>query len=298
MRNLLALLLLSLSIFVGCMKPDATNPSTEDPVQVPEDQELRAGASSSTNWPVKFGDPSISIAVAAGSDFILRFSNTSGTGSDSARVPAKLTGKLSVCKSGTIPVLDSLRTASVGFFESDSVGLAAALLDSLFESSRDTLLFNVHIKTDSLETWAFGFGYSRKSKQFFKALLSIETENSLFLKSTLDTIQGVLDTSGGLPKSALNGKSIFCFYIPGTPFFWKPTTDSLVLGPIPDGNYPLRLLRVTYAGEKDSGTEMEAYEVGCSKLAPDSFLYRIKPGAAILNYRAHTTVSLRPAGLR
>jgi hypothetical protein len=89
------------------------------------------------------------------------------------------------------------------------------------------------------------------------------------------------------------GNSEFCFYIPGTPVFEPVQADShFNIGPLPFGEYPLRLLRLTRFAGNPGETLVEVWEAPIDKV--DSG-FTLTPRAKVFSARTQGSLNLRKA---
>lgn len=284
----------ALVLAAGCMQ---TDPAPGKPDQaLPEDNGRRAGATSSTNWPPDISAPQyVTIFTKTGANLVLTFAKTNNDDASlPARVPVKVGGIVTAYRASDIPVFMDLETAVTAFPESESAVFTGDWIVKLSREGEDTIYFNINVLSGTKSTWINGIGYDKISKFFFETEYSDQTKDLGVLYEELDTIRGVLDTSIQLPKPKLSGKSVLSFYIPGSPYFKSAQVDTLQLGPIPDNEYVLRLLRVTYAGANETGTEIESFEVQSSKIANNVNEYVFKPGALVFSYLSQSTLTQRP----
>jgi hypothetical protein len=309
--NCLPMLLFAIMTFAmtGCLKTDPTGsqPDTQEPAL--EDNDLRAGSSSSTNWPTKSGDPdssdqiTVNVSVDSTMKIFFTYPLTVSIELGSSTLnqqppPAKVAGEMSFSKFGVIPVFSAPQSISEKFGETDTIRVSPALLDSLVEKNRDTLYFNIQISSDTLHAWLFGLGYIKSSKRFFRTITAATPVNSTALKPTGKFFEGRFDSADGLFQPYPTGTTKVYFYVPGTDFFWKARPDSGVYGPIPDGVYPLRLLRVTSGGASSGDTEVDVFEVN-SISRPDStknYSNVFLLGAQVLSKHLKGVVDPRPGG--
>lgn len=283
------------AISVGCMQTEPGGDKGNPDVNLPEDKNRSAGATSSTNWPAEIGTPrQISVYAKAESLLVLTFGKRGETAADPVNIPVQVAGRVILYRASTVPAYQDLDTSVFPFPMSDSVVITSDLVSKVARDDGDSIYLNINVLSDTMATWIFGIGYDKKSKRFFETPLSIQTETRAGFQPLPDTIKGVLDPQLSLPKPKLSGKSVLSFYIPGSPYFKSVQADSLTLGPIPDGDYQLRLLRVTYAGDKETGTEIESFEIQSSKLADNNPIYVFKTGALVFSYRTQSTLLLRP----
>ncbi len=283
MLKISSILSLFILLFNGCLRIDSTSSLTGNQSSTDiQDQELTAGASSTTNWPPQLGGLPIFVATNLKERLDLVFLEPSNSSVGLLQLPIHLSGKIILFKDGGIPALNTPKVVSISFVKRDTVNIPFSSLDSLLEKRIDTLIFNLDIQTDSGHVWILGLGYDRPSHSFFKTPFSTETGNQAFLQKPDFNFKGTLDSSGGLSKSTLVGASTFYFYIPGTPYFWKQEADTLQLGPIPNGNYPLRLLRIT-TNSDGTQTEICLFEVHGQKIKSNDINYIFKIGGKILS---------------
>ena len=283
----------ALVLAAGCMQTDPGPGKTEQ--SLPEDNGRRAGATSSTNWPTDLGKPlQVTIFAKPGPKLVLSFGKVNEDPELPAFLPVRLAGTVIAYRATGVPVFKDLDTAMTSFPESDSAFLAPDLITKLLLPGEDTIYLNLNVLSDSRSAWINDIGYDKVSKTFFETEYSIQTRSKRAFYQGLDTIRGILDTQIPLPKPKLSGKSVLSFYIPGSPYFKSAQVDTLQLGPIPDNVYVLRLMRVTYAGAGETGTEIESFEVQSSRIASDIIEYVFKPGALVFSYQTQTTLTQRP----
>jgi hypothetical protein len=269
-----------------------TSVSTPDPEQDPiiEDQDLLAGASSRTTWPPDLvGDTSIQVNWQSGKDLKIHFSFLD---SNFQTVSFQVSGRLTIFKSSGIPALDPAQSVAVTFQDEDTLTLSSTVLSPLFKSGQDTLGFNILIESNHWgKSFLVGFTYFKAALQFNDPAASLTTANSIFLDRVERYYRGACDATKILAQSSTISKSQLCFYIPGSSYYWPAKSDSIRLGPLPNGNYPLRLLRVDQAAGGLKGSEVEIYEI----LQRDQGGFKIfQLGKRILALHTDKVLNLRP----
>lgn len=279
---------------LGCMAPDTSLPGSDSKTDSKvEDQDLLAGASSRTTWPPDLvGDTTIQVKWKSGKDLKFLFSFLDST---FQAVGFKINGSLTIFKSSAIPSLDSVPQVTLAFQELDTVTLSSASLSPLLTQGRDTLDFNILIvSTRWGKSFLMGFKYSTSSGQLIDPATSLTPENSNFLDRTERYFQGKCNATNIVTQSTTLNNSVLSFYIPGSPFYWPVKLDSLRLGPLPEGHYPLRLLRLSPNSTGQHGSEVEIYEVvELDQMQPKEF----EIGKKILSMHTNNTLTLRTHGL-
>ncbi len=277
-------------VVLGCLAPDTSSPGTDSKIDSEvEDQDLLAGASSRTTWPPDLvGDTTIQVKWKSGKDLKFLFSYLD---SNFQAVGFKISGSLTIFKSSAIPSLDSVPQVTIAFQELDTVTISPTSLSPLLSQGRDTLGFNVLIvSTHWGKSFLMGFKYSTSSGQLIDPATSLTPENSNFLDRTERYFQGKCDAKNIVTQSTILNNSILSFYIPGSPFYWPAKLDSLRLGPLPEGHYPLRLLRLSPNSTGQHGSEVEIYEVvELDQIQPKGF----EVGKKILSMHTNNTLTLR-----
>jgi hypothetical protein len=288
-RGLFFLCLFSLYL-VGCLSPDTTNSGTTGKEsETIEDNDLLAGSSSRTTWPPDIvGDTVISILLQPGKSLTYHFRIL-----DSLNNPVnfKISGKLTLFRNGGIPAIDSVPSFEFAFVDQDSVTLSADQLLPFAKKGQDSIVFNIRMESPHWgNSFLMGFKFHLARAVFSNPELSFISINSVFLIRGEKYFHGPCDLNTISSNLIGKGKSVLSFYIPGTPYFWKITPDSINLGPVPEGLYPLRLLRITDMGDGLLGSEVEVFEMlqlGTKHTA--SF----QVGNRILEMRTEKTISLR-----
>ncbi len=245
-----------LFLLFGCMQPAGNDASLSTQDTGIQDPDLLAGASSSTNWPSEdAGDSTrLSIAGRADSILVLHFSNY--------RISERISGRVSLFPEGRIPALDSIPVLSFPFQNADSMVFLPEQFSRMQKGNSDSVLFTLRIETDTAQCLMIGFHYSRSRKTFLNSPFSRHPDTFFPLLRPKYSYKGMVDSSlfnfGGYSE----GKMEWCFYIPGSPYFWKIGFDSIVeIGPIPGGTYPLRLLRISHPDGDTKRNQLEVYEV-------------------------------------
>lgn len=277
---------------VGCLVSDpATGPGAKKDSAIPEDDGKIAGSSSSTNWPPDVGDPRpITIFGEVTADVRIRFHRLSAEFPIEFQV-ARCAGTVRFYRSGVIPALTHQIPIEFAFPEAESVTISSRQLDSIASRlDQDTLRFNLNIQSDTLQVWLMGFTYIAAEKKFTSSPFSNSSIESGWLKPNTKFFKGnVLVDS--LPASPLPGISEICFYIPGTPVFGKLKAGSQdSIGPLPEGKYPVRLLRISRASSQAKVTLVEAWEVHIAKQIENA---SFTPGAKVLSTEIQGELLLR-----
>lgn len=276
---LLSFMLAFSYLLSGCLQPEATSPTSQidNPDAIPSDPELRAGASSSTNWPTKSADNPIQISLKADSQFSLHFLRQSFSPLDTNPISVKLSGIITAYQSGIIPALDSVPYTSQPFANSDSIQLSRDMILKLGKNTSDTVWFNLNIKSDTGEVWTLGYGFVKSKKKFLITEYAAESINSIIFSKSGNSFKGLIDTTIKLTSPTLIGHSVSCFYIPGTPLFWPINSDTLSFGPLPKGQYPLRLLKLTSASSNSMQTEVSVFQISTTRSVNNPTLYQFIP---------------------
>jgi hypothetical protein len=246
------------------MQPDPTGPGpvgNDTPIQ---DLDLRAGASSSTNWPSEdAGSIHLGVQGRADSNLTLYFR--------ALFTPEKLSGRVSIFKAGVIPAIDSVPSKTMPFENVDSLTIPYELFEAIDRTGSDTVAFSIRVEIDTAQCLMLDFHYSRKQKNFIKSPFSLISGVSYPLLMPKYSFKGEVDSTILKMGAFAEGKTDWCFYIPGSPYYWKTRMDSVVeIGPVPSGTFPIRLLRLAHPDGDTKKNQLEAYEVILKKVDPDS----------------------------
>ncbi len=275
---------------LGCMAPDTSLPGSDSKTDSKvEDQDLLAGASSRTTWPPDLaGDTTIQVNWQSGKELKFLFSFLD---SNFQAVSFKISGTITVFNSSSIPALDSVPQMTFPLQDLDTWTFSTSSLTSLMTQGRDSLNFNVLIVSPQWgKSFLMGFKYSKSSGQFINPATSLTPENSNFLDRTERFYQGKCNAEKIVTQPTTLKNPALSFYIPGSPYYWPVNLDSLRLGPLPQGHYPLRLLRISQYSTGEPGSEVEIYEVvGLDQMQPKGF----EVGKQILSMRTEITLSMR-----
>jgi hypothetical protein len=288
MRIMFAILLFALS---GCLKPESASGPEQNPNPLIEDPDLRAGATSSTNWPQEDAHPrQLNVGGQADSVLKLFFRDL--------LTPYKLSGRLTFYRGGAIPALESVATRSLVFSDTDTVLVEASVFSSLAREGRDTVSFSIRVESDTAQAFCYGFTYSIKQKAFLSSPFSSASARSASVTNPRYYFRGKADTSLLSYGPSDHGKSEWCFYIPGSPYFWKVKIgDSLEIGPLPSGTYPIRLIRIIKPDASLNKSLLELYEVELFKTQIDSAHHEveqiIRVGKKILSSEVPSSFSIR-----
>jgi hypothetical protein len=280
---------LALIILMGCLKPESANGPDKTLGAAPiEDNTLLAGATSSTNWPPEDGGTQpISVSGRADSALVLKFRKI--------LEPVSLGGRITVFKGGVIPALDTTPYFTVDFPISDTFAFPLAELSRLRkEGGSDTVSFTLRIESDTLQCLLLGFSYSLKLKQFLNSPFSVFSGKPFLMSENKYFIKGLVDSSIRNSGPYLEGKTEWCFYIPGSPYFWTAGFgDTLQIGPVPFGVFPFRLLKILHPDGNKSKFRLEAYEVKMSLASFNSKTLVVNVGEQILSFESSAPISIR-----
>jgi hypothetical protein len=282
------LLAFALLIFAGCLKPDATGPAQGIDNPKIEDNELLAGATSSTNWPpVDGGSRPLSIAGTADTNLVLKFIHVFS--------PVSIAAKVSFFQGGVIPAIDSNPSFSIEFPAADSISIPRTVIERLAEGAvGDVISFTLRIESDTLQCLLLGFSYSMKDKKFTSSPFSAFSGSPFLLTKPIYSISGVADSSLAKFGPSIQGKTGWCFYIPGSPYFWQTRiSDTVDIGPVPYGVFPFRLLKIIRPEGSQLKYRLEAYEVKKSLISPESKNFVIQVGKQILSFESSAPISIR-----
>jgi hypothetical protein len=288
------LLLFAIFLLVGCMKPESTVGSDPEPKSSGVvDETQRAGATSSTNWPTEDAPaPRPKIKAVLDSTLTFQFLDTALNG-------IKRSGTLVLYRSGVIPALDRPDSVVVHFEEQLSIKVSPINTLPFKPQDSDTIRFSVRVATDSLECLLLGFSYAIHDKKFLNSPFSSIPNSSYPMTSRHFSYHGKADSS--LAKLGISdwGKDEWCFYIPGSPFFWKAEVGpDLEIGPLPFGDFPVRLLRISKTGAGSDVNHLETYEVKIRPKLPDgpnqgATVHSFSLGAPLLSMDVNPSISIR-----
>ncbi|MEO7777324.1 MAG: hypothetical protein ABIY63_07310 [Fibrobacteria bacterium] len=248
------------------MQPDPVGPDGSGTGETGvEDMDLLAGATSSTNWPPEDA-PTLPTWVTGSTDsiLVLNFFDVSGA-------PLNSSGRLVLYKAGTIPAFQAPESIVVALENSGTQVIPYALLRQMAGSGADSVFFSVRVDIDTVESFLSGFLYSVKLKKFLASPFSGKADYSFNFAKRRFAIHGVADTALLKMGFTAQGKTTLCFYIPGSPFFFKVIPDSILnIGPVPIGDFPVRLLRITATEGQTGRNQLEVYEVKVASFNVDS----------------------------
>lgn len=292
---------LAAGLLSACLKPDAVGGSSqvEEPPEVLEPI-LLAGATSSTNWPEEPNHRTrVTVMGRVDSVITLVFARAREESEGYDRV--SLSGTLTLFDGSTIPAVDTVPSAGMEFVDVDSVVVPVELIHSLPTHGRDTLGFGILVKVDTTQCFIGGFLH-RKSTG--KIIYSIFPENPPSAFQLLEPKYGYsaeVDTTGVTHLFPPAPSVEMSFYIPGSPFYWRPEPfGSITLSPLSEGPYPIRLILASPASGDSSRTHVTLFEVSVRKLQPGINGQPSKPPAFIIGRELLSTVvsgrlRLRPA---
>jgi hypothetical protein len=286
----------ALLLFTACMKPESiagAKPDLSESGII--DNDLLAGATSSTNWPPEEVFPNrISARGEADSQLVIQFYEFI--------TPAKVTGKVTLFQGGIVPLLDSVPSRSFEFSEKDTLFIPESAFIPLRQQDSDTVRFSLKIETDTSECLFLGFAYSIKQKVFINSPFSIPSLSTAILTESKFSFKGTVDSSLALFGPSFAGKSEWCFYIPGTPYFWMAERvkagDTLNVGRLPTGKYPLRLIRIQAQAANQRMNLLEVYSI---KVTRDSTTisrgFSLDLGNRILAHEISNASPIRPESM-
>jgi hypothetical protein len=290
LRNALLAACLAL---VGCLQTDPAGKGPDEPASTGiQDVGQLAGATSTTNWPNDDGGR-VLWRVMGVADTVI---SLTFTGDEGTHVPAA--GSFTVYEFGTIPALDSVRRIQIPFGLADTVRLSPSAILHFFQNGRDTLRFSLGIAADNSEgsrCLLVGFTYSVKDGRFLASPLA--NHRDFRMSRSGFSFRGPTDTSLSKIGPSFPGNKQWCFYIPGSPYFWMVDPDSVLdIGPVPLGNYPLRLLRIIPEEGRQEKRRMEIIALQFEKVfVPGGDSYsRIQAGETLLSIDVPASLSLRP----
>lgn len=291
-RTVKRALSLAVLLLFGCLQTDPVSRPESGKGTGVEDLNLLAGATSSTNWPPEDAGRSVmNIQGRTDSSLILLFRDTSGN-------PVRMSGYLSLFRAGTIPAIDAPDSLRIDFSDAESLMVDDGALGKWSTVSADTLFFSALIRFDTTQCLLVGFAYSPNLKKFIISPFSEEPNFSATVSSPHYRIHGIPDTSLIHLGFSFEGKSEWCFYIPGSPYFYEVSPDTAIdIGPLPSGKYPIRLLRLTRIEGRTDKELLEAFEAIAAEAGVDAthhLPYRIiRAGDRIFSSLVNPSVSAR-----
>lgn len=232
---------------LGCMAVDP-RPTSSPGI---EDVERSAGASSATNFPPPHAGTDFHIKWEKGSELNLFFRQNGWS--------AKVTGNLTFYQFGGIPALTRPNSWKLEIRDTDTLRIDSSVINHLGDK-RDTVGFNILVEVEGYQAYLLGFAYLRRERNFTGNAYYENLED--FPLDTLTYYRASIGNAASLPPPPGNGESQLSFYIPGTPAFWKVDAEVVMnLGPLPRGNYPLRLMRITVLEKGKPECEVEIFKV-------------------------------------
>jgi hypothetical protein len=292
---------LAAGLLSACLKPDAVggSPQVEEPAEVLEPI-LLAGATSSTNWPEEPKHrTSVTVMGRADSVITLVFARAREQSEGYDRV--SLSGTLTLFDGSTIPALDTVPSATMDFADVDSVVIPVDLIHSLPAHGRDTLGFGILLKVDTTQCFIGGFLHRKSTGKIIHSIFPENPPSAFQLLAPRHGYSAEVDTAGVTHLFPPSPSAEMSFYIPGSPFYWRPEPfGSITLGPLSEGPYPLRLILASPASGDSSATHVAIFEVSVRKLQPGINGQPSKPPAFIIGRELASTVvsgrlRLRPA---
>lgn len=276
----------------GCLQPDPSGPGNESGTTPVDDAGQLAGATSSTNWPPEdAGYHPTGFNGQADSELVLEFV-------DFYENPVPVSGKITFYAAGPIPALDSVKSLTVSFPTADTLRIRPESFLPLFPVGEDSVRFSILIDADSVKSLVVGFTYSVRQGKFVESPFSANPHISIPLSIPKYFLDGKADSTLMNLGTSIPGKEHWCFYIPGSPFFWNVGIDSLVhLGPLPKGNYPFRFLRILPKDGSSGLSRLEIREAELSLFRPSptqSSYFVVKTGALLQSIDVPASLTIRP----
>ena len=274
---------------LGCMAPDPSGPGSDgDPDRIQEEN-LLAGATSSTNWPQEDAGRKRALAVVTfDSAFRIHFTDTSGN-------EIRLEGKMAVYGSGDIPLFHAPDSTVLKFPSLQEIEVPASALLGMGGSQGDSIAFTVRLEMDSLQCLITGFSYSRTRGVFSRTPKSELVRFTYPISIPEYSLHAVPGDS--LPQSLLpnSGKKAWCLYIPASPYYFVlDSADFIDLGPLPQGTYPFRLLLIGEPEGEQKLRKLTVFEVksGFSRKVP-GWNTSLELGQKIDELSAKSSISIR-----
>jgi hypothetical protein len=267
-------------ILAGCMAPEG--PGTDSAVSDPtvHDQNLLAGATSSTNWPSEdAGTRPLEVGFEADSALTFLFMQKPDSGMPVQSI--RISGNIRIYRAGYIAAFDSVPAFMMHFENQDSLRIQPETLESLDPKGNDSVQFSICITHGVLQTYYPRFVYSKSLKKFLFLPTTTKTGFSNVMLLPHYLFMGFPDSDMAKVLSDTEGSPKFCYYIPGSPYFWQNRfkDDTLFLGPIPLGNFPLRFVKISSVpGQKKKfkleSFELTLHEVGFNDTVKHAFISR------------------------
>lgn len=295
-RPLSLSLIFASSLLVGCMTSES--PETMDPDPEGErisEPSMLAGSTSSTNWPVELGhDVRVSVMGSANSRLVLHFRKAKAFSSGYDTVA--ISGMIQIFDGSSIPAVSPPDFKELRFESVDSVEIPIPLMNSLHPRGQDTVSVSMLLLVDSLRCFIPGVVYRRSTAEYIRSPFDENDPNAFTLSFPKYRFEGMLDTVGSSRLLSSGSKIQLSFYIPGSPYYWRPESfESLSLGPLSEGPFPLRLLLAVPEG---SGTRVEIHEVIATKRIPGINGQPTKPPMLRIGTLIHSRAMVAPVTLR
>lgn len=273
----------------GCLQPDPAGPGSETtPV---DDGNQLAGATSSTNWPQEdAGFHPTGFNGRADSELVLEFV-------DFDENPVPVSGNITFYEAGPIPAFDSVKSLTLSFPAADTLRIHPESFLPLFPVGKDSVRFSIRVDADSVKSLVVGFTYSTRQRKFLESPFSANPHISIPLSDPKYFLDGKADSTLMNLGASIPGKERWCFYIPGSPFFWNVGIDSLVhIGPLPKGIYPFRFLRILPKDGPSGLSRLEIREVELSQVSPHigNPFFVVKAGALLQSSDIPASLTIRP----
>ena len=256
MKRLLAI---STILFISCMQPDSPSGPDGSNGSGVKDQNLLAGATSSTNWPQEDAGKQYPV-ISGKSDSILTLFFKDTLGANMMR-----TGKMTAYVAGKIPSFETPLSKSIQIRNLSSISLTPAFFESLAGIDQDSGSFSLLFEFDASQCLITGFTYSISLKKFLRSPFSEDSNFTALVKNPHYSLHGIPDSSLPTVVDPTTGKAVMCFYIPGSPFFFKTISDTAIdIGPLPDGKFPIRVISITEAKGGTGKNILDVFEIKVS----------------------------------
>jgi hypothetical protein len=277
----------AMAAVLGCMAADPAGPESNQTSTVPDPNQL-AGATSSTNWPQEDVGSKIVIAkVELDSQFRIKFLDTTGKS-------LAITGTVTAFAGKDIPVFRAPDSSKIPFTDAASISVSPSDLPGIGEMDGDSLVFTLRIQTDSQECLMTRFLYSKGQRKFID-FGSPNFSRTFRMSVRKYGLRVVPDDSLPLTHLPNSERRAWCIYIPASPYYFLLDSAGIVeIGPLPDGGYPLRLLKIGEPEGKEGTRRVTVYEVrsGISRKNPN-WNTSLELGQKIDEFVTKSSISIR-----
>jgi hypothetical protein len=245
-----------------------------------------AGATSSTNWPQE--DVGSNKLLAE-----LKFDSTIGISFlDTLEKPITASGSVSLYRSKYIPAFETPDSLYITFADQGSLVIDPLEFRKTFTDSADTIAFTMLIRVDSLQGLMHSLVYVVSTGKFSRLNYGHLSRITYPVSIPKFSVRGI--PGSFLPKTTVssNGKKGWCLYIPGTPFYFLINEGDMIdVGPIPQGDYPVRLLALGPAADDPKLQTLTVYEVKLTLVS--SFWPSLEATKKIFEQTTKSVISIR-----